>query len=113
MHYYDHDFIYNYGLGYRLDSPRCNPGNKPCGRICIPVEDNCAVTRLKIAGYKARQGASALAQIAATGIVSSVAGNYVVNEQFRNSINKGVQNFVDNTKAKFGKKKNNEPKYID
>jgi hypothetical protein len=111
MHYYDHDFIYNYGLGYRLDSPKCSPGNKPCGRICIPSKQNCTITKLKGAGYKARQGASALAQLAATGVVTSVAGSYVVNEQFRNSVNSGVQNFVENTKAKFNKKSSNKPKY--
>lgn len=44
MHYYDHDFIYNYGLGYRLDTqPKCNPGNKPCGKTCIPNKSKCKV----------------------------------------------------------------------
>ena len=42
MHYYEHDIIYTYGFGYRLDAqPKCKPGNKPCGKTCIPMKEKC------------------------------------------------------------------------
>lgn len=31
----------------REDAPKCNPGNKPCGKRCIPEKQNCAVETAK------------------------------------------------------------------
>ena len=76
MHYYEHDIIYTYGFGYRLDAqPKCKPGNKPCGKTCIPMKEKCrlnspqnAISKLKATTNRNKNIALGVAGLGAAGL---------------------------------------------
>lgn len=56
----------------RLDGLTCKPGNKPCGKICIPQTEKCAIAGEK-APNKNRAGNN-LGKVAAFGVAGVVGG---------------------------------------
>jgi hypothetical protein len=90
---------YDYALGFfRVDAQmRCKPGNKPCGKRCIPQQMKCKSSMSGSAQAKMRQGRVNLRSPGGVGsIAADVAGAAVLATgiaayQNREAIGKGVE----------------------
>lgn len=61
-------------LSVREDALQCKPGNKPCGKICIPQEEKCALTGEKATKKGGLTGAGKVAAFGAAAIAGGAIG---------------------------------------
>jgi hypothetical protein len=84
------DYIEGYNFAMRYDAQvKCKPGNKPCGKTCIPMKETCRVSG---GGGKAAKIAGGVAAAGALG----AAGTYALNKGFRNKVNNTAKSVAKN-----------------
>lgn len=80
-HFYREDYI-----------PACTPGNKPCGKRCIPQDQDCASSFEK----KGKRRAVSSAVMAAGALGAGVAGVHLIKKGLKSGFNESAERFVEN-----------------